>query len=344
MKNLIVSMLLVFVFSLIFVACGGGSSNGTGSSDWGDSEESNSSESGYGGSSGGNGSGGYNDNNDEDLKFQILDMNGNPITSLVIQDGAESAGFQFYNGTGQNISWSVYSSCYYTSDRFETAACFDSIDPDAGVLEPGKSAAVVLEINPLVYSYELNESSSYLSISADTSYRLNIHFPEKKIPECSPETSSTLCVDSSSGLMWTAKGDPSLYNDWHVWEFAVDYCDAYIEGGNYDWHLPTIDELRTLIKNCPVTESGGSCPVSERSGALSKQYIEQCSGCGSGNFSKFGERDNLWSSSGVSDDPDSAWYLSFSNAAVSTGHKEYDYFDFEEETPPMGVRCVRTEK
>lgn len=342
MKHSLLLFISVFAVFAFLISCGGSEESGNGNSsgsDW-----NNSGESEYNGSSGSEesnpgGSGGSTGHSEsEDLKFEILDMNGNPITALEFQEGSERAGFQFYNGTGKDISWFINGSmCYCESDRWDVVYFVESINPNSGVLKPGTSVPVVLAINPLVYSYEVKNST--LLISADKSYNLELRFPKKETPECSQEKSA-LCKDSSSGLMWSEKGDRAYFN-WNVWEFADDWCNSLYDGGFGDWHLPTIDELRTLIQNCSSTEPGGSCPVSETRGMLSQEYAGQCTGCGTGGFSKMGDKDNLWSSSGVAGDSDYAWYVSFARGAISVGYKK-DFALFVDETLPMSVRCVRT--
>lgn len=123
------------------------------------------------------GSGGYDDGGDR--KFQILDMNGNPITSLEIENGFGNAAFQLYNGTGQEIAWSIRSSCLAVSeDGLDAVECIESIVPEKGRLDPGSSESVVLTINPLVYSYRTDFYHS-LTIYDDThisQYELNLYF------------------------------------------------------------------------------------------------------------------------------------------------------------------------
>jgi serine/threonine protein kinase len=66
-------------------------------------------------------------------------------------------------------------------------------------------------------------------------------------------------TDKKYGLVWSKKNFGNM-----TWQEAVDYCRE--NRGNLPgsgWHLPTIDELRTLIIGCPATEPGGPCPVSE---------------------------------------------------------------------------------
>ena len=46
---------------------------------------------------------------------------------------------------------------------------------------------------------------------------------------------------------------------------AVRYCNQLAFGGYADWRLPTIDELRTLVRGNPKTENDGECPLVEGS-------------------------------------------------------------------------------
>ena len=111
-------------------------------------------------------------------------------------------------------------------------------------------------------------------------------------PECSPE-SPTPCKDSASGFVWSSKSDKKWY-----WANAVSYCDELSEGGSSDWVLPAIDELMTLVQNCPNMEAGSECKLSEKNGILSKNDAAACSCSGSDTvYSKFGETGAFWSSS-----------------------------------------------
>lgn len=153
------------------------------------------------------------------------------------------------------------------------------------------------------------------------------------LPECSA-TSGTPCKDSTSLLIWSTK--TANTND-KTWEQAVVYCQNLNEGGFFDWHLPTIDELRTLIKNCPGTETNGACAISEKNGKLSGNDSSDDCSCAykSGSYySKIGDDHTVspWSSSTRSDDTSHAWYVGFFAGVISNSDKTSVTSD---------VRCVR---
>ncbi|MBP5435531.1 DUF1566 domain-containing protein [bacterium] len=123
-----------------------------------------------------------------------------------------------------------------------------------------------------------------------------------------------------------------------VYEEALEYCNNLTDCGFSDWHLPTIDELRTLIKNCPETETGGSCNVTDNCLSFSDCYSEQeCSSCEESNveYSKLGDRNIfLWSSSVLSDYSERVCGVCFWDAELVCFNKDFEsYF--------LYVRCVR---
>ena len=155
------------------------------------------------------------------------------------------------------------------------------------------------------------------------------------ISECGPE-SPTPCKDLSTGLMWSAK---SLDLDWSP---AVTYCENLIEGGFDDWKMPTINELRTLIRNCEGTVTGGECAVSAEclSSSCLNSSCRSCSSDSSGKYSKFSETDNLWSHSIVymgSEDSSFVYIVNFANGAVTAADK----IIANNFIPSISVRCVR---
>jgi hypothetical protein len=65
------------------------------------------------------------------------------------------------------------------------------------------------------------------------------------------------------------------------WQEAVAICENLVLGGFDDWVLPNIDELRSLIRGCSITEIGGSCPITHQcSYSVNDNCSENdCTGC-----------------------------------------------------------------
>ncbi len=149
-------------------------------------------------------------------------------------------------------------------------------------------------------------------------------------PECS-RLSGTPCHDSTNDLIWSNKAQSSM--DWFS---AVFYCEKLSDGGLKGWHLPTIDELRTLIQNCSNTETGGSC---NKEGCLDNADDDtcwnNCGGCSSdssGNHSKLGDIGSFWSKSSFYNNGEPAFFVNFLNGGLGYYSKTNDTSD---------IRCVR---
>jgi len=140
-------------------------------------------------------------------------------------------------------------------------------------------------------------------------------------------------LNKHGGLKWSKKAPKSIN-----WSDAKKYCENLVEDGYSDWRLPTISELRTLIKNCPATETGGECGVTDSCLSLRNCRNDACSGCSGssdGKYSKLGDTECFWSFSEESDHAGFAWYVRFSNGYVSNdsdgNDKHYEVY----------VRCVK---
>jgi len=138
-------------------------------------------------------------------------------------------------------------------------------------------------------------------------------------------------------LYWSSRASGKMN-----WNSAVSYCENLTEDGHSDWRLPNIDELRTIIKNCPKTETGGECNVSEKGGCLSQQCLGEPSEglcfctykeSNGGYYSKLGDPDGiwLWSSSALPDNSNKRWRVGFSTGLVISSEASVGFH----------VRCVR---
>ena len=129
------------------------------------------------------------------------------------------------------------------------------------------------------------------------------------------------------GNMWSPVYDPKDPNT------ASSFCNSLSVCGYSDWKLPSVDQLRTLFKNCSKTQTGGACRVSNRCMAASCAD-SQCS-CAftvtDGYYSKLGDPASLslWSRSKSSKNI-TYWMANFGNASLES----IEPFDSE-------FRCVR---
>jgi hypothetical protein len=148
-------------------------------------------------------------------------------------------------------------------------------------------------------------------------------------------------TDKKYGLVWSKKNFGKM-----TWREAVDYCRE--NRGNLPgsgWHLPTIDELRTLIIGCSATEFGGRCPAKEGCRSEEDCYGGEskanCAGCehhkGPGPEGCYMDKAlddpcyGYWSSTPAPWSSSSAFFVIFYDGSVYSENVDFLY----------GVRCVR---
>lgn len=145
-----------------------------------------------------------------------------------------------------------------------------------------------------------------------------------------------LWTDPTSGLTWYHPGNKGSEMSW---ESAKQYCTALSSNGG-GWHLPTIDELRSLVRGCPATETGGSCNIGEDDCLDISCWDGTCVECpddGPGTAGCYwpsemsGECSWFWSSSELKTSPGYAWFIVY-----VVGHVGYDGFEENK-----SVICVR---
>ncbi|MCB9688032.1 MAG: DUF1566 domain-containing protein [Alphaproteobacteria bacterium] len=161
-------------------------------------------------------------------------------------------------------------------------------------------------------------------------------------PTTDTDTSGTGLVDNgdgtataSDGLVWEVDGSA----DGLRWAEAVTYCEELTLAGG-GWHLPSLTELRTLIRGCEGTVTDGECPASDTCDDLSCRAAS-CYACAADAGPTDGcygpaELPNTceayWSSLEVSDDAGSAWFVSFVDGHVYSYGVGNSYY----------ARCVRS--
>ena len=143
---------------------------------------------------------------------------------------------------------------------------------------------------------------------------------------CVTSTCGANYPNTFGGLCWSnPRKSPT------TWSEAATHCSSI--GGR----RPTISELRKLIQNCPSTQTGGSCGVTDTCLAASPCFsssCEQCTDATDGRYSVFGDMESLWSSQENSSYTANAWFVNFKNGRVYNGDKNYTPANYD-------VRCVK---
>ena len=156
-------------------------------------------------------------------------------------------------------------------------------------------------------------------------------------PKLAPPASADTWSDPQSGLMWQAQPTGGAMN----WAKAKAHCQSLSLAGRHDWRLPTIAELRSLIRGCPGTQKGGACGVTDACLKYDGCRNDACGGCaadgGPGPGGAYwppeiaGDVSWYWSSSAVAGADDSAWPDYFCYGAINDADVHVD----------GRVRCVR---
>ena len=146
-----------------------------------------------------------------------------------------------------------------------------------------------------------------------------------------------LWEDPTSGLMWS-----NFVREYESLDGGKSYCQDLFLADYGDWRLPTISELRSLIRGCEDTETGGSCGVTDSCLDLSCWELHDCYGCPYGDRPAWGCYwpsqlqgtcgEWFWSSSAVADDDFFVWSVDFLFGKVAYYGVDYDIFN---------ARCVR---
>jgi hypothetical protein len=145
-------------------------------------------------------------------------------------------------------------------------------------------------------------------------------------------------VDPPTGLQWQVTPTGGLMD----WESAVIHCEQLDLQGT-GWRLPDVGELRSLIRACAATETGGPCRITNECLSFDTCETAECQGCLvdtgpaggcfwpqelSGSCEPF-----HWSSSTIVETAERAFYIIFSFAHMSVRSKTFVF----------GVaRCVRS--
>jgi len=146
-------------------------------------------------------------------------------------------------------------------------------------------------------------------------------------------------TDATTGLMWQNGTDVGSVS--YDWADAKNYCANLSWAGYSGWRLPTISELRGLIRGCKSTVTGGACPVTDSCASWSDCWNDTCDEClqweGPGPLEDYwppavsGNIAWYWSSTVATDEVQMVWGVGFLEGLVDTGSEGFTY----------PTRCVR---
>lgn len=168
--------------------------------------------------------------------------------------------------------------------------------------------------------------------------------PDDDLPCSEEESMGEVWTDPESNLTWQTGSSCERRS----YESAAQYCAELDLGDREDWRVPTISELRTLIRGCYKTITGGECPVTDECYDYSTCYTTACRGCqptGSSRCNSFGPPAELepvcswlWSATPLSDAAPYTWCVTYESGAIVSS----DIGDDGEGGNGYPVRCVRT--
>ncbi len=142
----------------------------------------------------------------------------------------------------------------------------------------------------------------------------------------------------AGNLIWQNSSSGKELN----WAASKSYCENLTWAGYDDWRLPTLGELRALVRGCNLTEVGGDCQVDDGCLDLACQDMTYCNGCQGSTgpdeegcyrvVELEGPCDRTWSSDPVGNDVNGAyWEIVFHTGGIIAGNPAI----------AMQVRCVR---
>jgi hypothetical protein len=173
-------------------------------------------------------------------------------------------------GCGGDGDGGVLGRCYCTKDFGwgadeiqEVDGCGEVAGQPAYAVEDGKTYVGLVWPPPCLWSEIYSCAFNLEGEASPAECSCLCDWPQDPAFAC--DYVNGVCTDANSGLMWTQ--EPANTGWGVVTSFdllsSATACDDVADGGFDDWRVPTIDELRTLIRGCPQNGAGGACAISE---------------------------------------------------------------------------------
>lgn len=78
-----------------------------------------------------------------------------------------------------------------------------------------------------------------------TQYVRCVREGDLKPPSLSRNAGTEIVTDLATGLQW--QDDSDVVTTKRIWTDAIDYCEELELGGDYDWRLPNVNEIFSII-------------------------------------------------------------------------------------------------
>ena len=157
---------------------------------------------------------------------------------------------------------------------------------------------------------------------------------------CSNNLCRSICLDDDQAcrngvcadLQWQETPTAELLDQAN----AQSACENLDVEGHQDWRLPSIAELRSAIRNCPISQAGGDCGVGDGCLSSTDCHNEDCAGCVVPGDTCYwdhpmGPCGIYWSSSPADVQSEKHWTVDFVGAQISA----------RDDATPYSLRCVR---
>ena len=191
--------------------------------------------------------------------------------------------------------------------------------------------------NTAVFNEESKEGECRFKCDEGYGFNGSVCVDKEGYAVCDGAPESFPCKDLKTGKIWSGASTDTY--EWGITSYAGKFCSDLTLGGFTDWRLPDIDELRSTIRNCPATQTGGKCGLTTSCLSSDCRVKDDCH-CDSndtqGYYSILGFSKNYWSSNTTSNGSSYAWYVDFADAGLY--YTEYDPFG---SNPTKKVVCVR---
>ena len=187
--------------------------------------------------------------------------------------------------------------CGGSSETDDSGMLFDVITPDYG----GGDTNIVLDSNIFPDDMVLNKDTNDAGSIQDTGNQTDEGGEDTTVSDfctvptnCEFETVEGMrdnCdgtfTDINTGMMWQGLGQdhPLANTNTNLMQRQCNTTKTGCNNGRYydDWRVPTIDEVRSMIRGCADTVWGGPCPASESCYDFEACLNSDCSGCGNSN-------------------------------------------------------------